>query len=104
MAKLDAMNATLVPGSRAWENLCRRCGHCCHEKIEYEGEVYYTESPCEMLDPASGLCRVYPDRQRARPGCVPLTPELLQRGLLPADCPYVAGLEDYRAPHLWEEE
>ena len=27
----------------AWEALCRRCGRCCFEKIECDGEVYYTD-------------------------------------------------------------
>ncbi len=84
----------------AWENKCRRCGRCCYEKIEFEGEVYYTATPCEMLDLATRLCTVYENRISARPGCTPLTPQIAACGVLPADCPYVADIEDYPAPHL----
>ena len=87
-----------------WESRCRRCGRCCYEKIEYRGEVYYTDIPCERLDPLTQLCTVYSERHRLRRGCVRLTPRLITRGILPADCPYVAGVADYRPPHLWDEQ
>ncbi len=86
-----------------WEDRCRRCGRCCYEKIEYEGQVYYTEVPCEKLDTLTGLCTVYAQRQRIRPGCTRITPEIARRGILPADCPYVQGISDYPAPGLWDE-
>ncbi len=86
------------------EELCCRCGRCCYEKIEFNGEVYYTPTPCEWLDLRSRLCTVYPDRQKVRPGCVKLTRRVIAKGILPADCPYVAGIVSYRAPHLWQEE
>lgn len=91
----------LQPESAAWEAICQRCGRCCYEKIEFDGEVYYTDQPCEKLDRASGLCTVYENRHRARPGCTSLTPEIIALGVLPADCPYVAGVTAYRAPHPW---
>ena len=103
MASLDGMQGTIRPGTRRWEAICRRCGRCCYEKIDYQGEVYYTDTPCAMLDPATRLCRVYAERRQARPGCVALTPELIARGMLPADCPYVGDRPGYRPPHLWEE-
>lgn len=86
------------------EALCRRCGRCCFEKIEFEGEIYYTEDPCPYLDPDTRLCRVYPERHRVKPDCAPLSASVLKAGLLPDDCPYVAGIPDYRAPRLWPEE
>jgi len=89
--------------SRSWEEKCRRCGRCCYEKVEHEGEVYYTDIPCEKLDPATRLCTVYGNRHKARPGCVPLTPRIIARGVLPADCPYVADIENYPAPNPWPE-
>ncbi len=88
----------------AWEARCRRCGRCCFEKIDYEGEIFYTDRPCEKLDLATRLCTVYPNRQIERPGCTRLTPEIARRGVLPPDCPYVAGIADYRAPNLGESE
>jgi uncharacterized cysteine cluster protein YcgN (CxxCxxCC family) len=87
-----------------WENRCRRCGRCCYEKIDFEGEIYYTDEPCEFLDPATNLCRVYADRHVKKPDCSPLTPRQLRRGLLPADCPYVASIPGYKPPLLWDEE
>jgi hypothetical protein len=87
-----------------WENLCRRCGRCCFEKIQFEGEIYYTDVPCKFLDPDTRLCTVYADRTRKQPGCVAITPEIIGMGVLPADCPYVAHLEDYQAPRMWEED
>ena len=90
--------------TRGWEAKCRRCGRCCFEKIEFEGTVYYTDVPCEHLDPETRLCRVYARRHAVRPDCAPLSPRLLRRGLLPGDCPYVAGIAGYVGPQLWEEE
>ncbi len=86
------------------KNICRRCGQCCYEKVEFQGQIYYTPTPCEWLDLKSSLCTVYADRQKVRPGCVKLTPRLIARGILPADCPYVAEIESYRPPHLWQDE
>jgi len=92
-----------MTGSDGWERKCRRCARCCYEKIEFEGEIYYTDTPCEKLDLRTRLCTVYADRVRLRPGCVVLTPDLARRGFLPPDCPYVAQLEGYLPPHPWEE-
>jgi hypothetical protein len=32
-----------------------------------------------------------------------LTPDALERGVLPADCPYVTDIADYNAPQLWDD-
>jgi len=93
----------MKPGSPEWEQICRRCGRCCYEKIQYRGRIYYTDEPCEWLDTPTGLCTVYGQRQRLRPGCVALTEANVRAGILPADCPYVAGLQGYRAPVLTED-
>lgn len=87
-----------------WEKRCLRCGRCCYEKIAFGGEVYYTATPCEKLDLATNLCTVYEKRHRVRQGCAPLTGRVLRQGILPADCPYVADIPDYPAPHLWDLE
>lgn len=88
----------------SWDRICRRCGRCCYEKVSFQGTVYYTDIPCEHLDPESRLCTVYPHRQQRRKGCIALTPAVVGRGFLPADCPYVADCEDYPAPVLAEDE
>lgn len=81
-----------------WEGLCRRCGRCCYEKEQFEGRIYYTSVPCRFLDLETLLCRVYGDRHRRRKGCAPITPSVVAMGVLPADCPYVGGQQDYLAP------
>lgn len=87
-----------------WEKVCARCARCCYEKIDFEGRIYYTELPCEFLDLQTKTCRVYDERDAKRPGCVRLTPETVKKGFLPADCPYVADMENYPAPSLPDED
>ena len=65
---------------KAWEKRCRRCGRCCFEKDFYEGEVHYTDEPCEFLDLQTRECLVYARRHELRPGCAQLTPEVLGMG------------------------
>jgi uncharacterized protein len=88
----------------AWDEICRRCGRCCYEKLDLEGEIFYTDEPCEFLDLKTRMCTVYPERHKARPGCAPLTPEHLSMGILPADCPYVEDLPNYRSPRLYDRD
>ncbi len=89
---------------RDWESLCRCCGRCCFEKIDFEGTIYYTDIPCQYLDLDTRTCRVYDRRDTVRKGCVRLKPENLSKGFLPADCPYVEGLDNYRGPVLLDDE
>ena len=98
------MSQTSKPHPGKWETVCSRCGRCCYEKIEFEGRIYYTGLPCEHLDPETKLCRVYDQRDEKRPGCVRLTPENVDKGFLPADCDYVAGIKGYPAPIMPEDE
>lgn len=87
-----------------WESICKRCGRCCYEKIDFEGRIYYTDLPCEYLEADTNHCRVYSNRETARPGCVKLTTGNVAGGFLPADCPYVKNLEGYIAPVMPEDE
>jgi uncharacterized cysteine cluster protein YcgN (CxxCxxCC family) len=87
-----------------WEALCRRCGRCCYEKVDFEGRIYYTELPCEFLDLETRCCRVYAERDVQRAGCVRLDEELVGKGFLPADCPYVADIDSYVAPIMSDDE
>lgn len=98
------MKNDVEAGDLTWEALCRRCGGCCYEKIDFQGVIYYTDVPCEFLDLQTNHCRVYAERVEKRPGCVRLTREHLPRGFLPAHCPYVAGIENYPAPVMPEDE
>jgi len=87
-----------------WESRCRRCGRCCYEKIEHAGRVYYNNIPCDRLDLTTNLCTVYDQRHQAKPECMPLDEQTLRYGILPADCPYVADLDNYNAPMLWDDD
>ncbi len=97
------MNNQKTKNKNEWDAICRRCARCCYEKIDFEGNIYYTDVPCEFLDLETNLCRVYPERASKRPGCVHLTPENTKKGFLPADCPYVAGIKNYMAPSLGDD-
>lgn len=93
----------IKPGSVQWEAICQQCGRCCYEKLDYHGKIIYTNQPCVHLDTTINRCRIYADRSALNPECAQLTPELIAAGILPADCPYVAGLVDYKAPELVED-
>ncbi len=82
-----------------WEDLCRRCGGCCYEKIEHEdGFIEHTETPCRYLDPGTNLCLVYEERFEVCPDCLPVTPETVaQLKWLPEDCGYVVHLRRLRS-------
>jgi uncharacterized cysteine cluster protein YcgN (CxxCxxCC family) len=97
------MSEDIQNDSEKWESICCRCGRCCYEKVDFEDRIYYTELPCEFLDTETNLCRVYTERDVKRPGCVRLTDEILPKGIMPADCPYVSDIENYPAPTLLDD-
>jgi uncharacterized cysteine cluster protein YcgN (CxxCxxCC family) len=97
------MSEDIQNNSEKWESICCRCGRCCYEKVDFEDRIYYTELPCEFLDTETNLCRVYTERDIKRPGCVRLTDEILPKGIMPADCPYVSDIENYPAPTLLDD-
>lgn len=73
-----------------WDAVCRKCGRCCFEKIEDEwGQVTYTTTACRYLDLDSRTCKVFENRLKINPECIPLTPELVcTLDWLPDDCGY----------------
>jgi len=89
------------PERQHWESLCHRCGQCCFEKkIDEQGRVHPTRTPCRFLDIHSRLCRVYSQRITAEADCIPLTPETVaELDWLPSDCAYVKWL----GQHVKEE-
>jgi hypothetical protein len=85
------------------ENLCRRCGRCCSAKIIIQDEVVAIPVACRYLDPETRLCTVYERRFEVNPRCLTVEEGIRMR-VFPADCPYVADLEDYKGPILnWED-
>ncbi len=86
-----------------YENLCRRCGACCYQKVRTDdGEVIITDVPCEYLEVATNLCRVYPERFVKQPLCASARASAAMK-CLPGTCPYTGGNADYREPVLLRE-
>lgn len=79
-----------------WESLCDGCGLCCLQKLENEddGEIYYTDVACRLLDVSTGenscRCQQYGDRAKHVEHCMVLTPDNLQESMrwLPDTCAY----------------
>lgn len=73
-----------------WESLCDGCAKCCLQKLgDEEGNVYYTELSCNLLDGQTCRCTNYQNRHELVPECVWLTPEDLDEfDWLPPTCAY----------------
>ena len=79
----------MTPGQ--WESLCDGCAKCCLEKLEDEdtGHILYTNVACKLLNLDSCRCRHYANRTRIVPGCIILTPAVLEKPeWLPPTCAY----------------
>ena len=84
------------------EELCRRCGRCCYEKLSIEEVVVITDVPCQHYDEQTRSCRVYPERHSEEGRCITVA-EGIEVGAFPADCPYVKDVEGYRGAITIEE-
>ncbi len=79
------------------EDLCRKCGLCCHAKVVVGDEVFLMDDHCPYLDPATNLCTIYERRHKLNPQCLTIDQGIKLRAF-PAGCPYVAGLSGYKPP------
>jgi uncharacterized cysteine cluster protein YcgN (CxxCxxCC family) len=77
--------------SAEWDSLCDGCALCCMNKIEDEdtGEVFYTNTACQLLDMSTCRCSDYANRARRVADCIQLTVENVQSyDWLPGTCAY----------------
>ena len=82
---LDQMSRT------EWESLCDGCALCCMNKIEDEdnGEIFYTNTACQLLDLSSCRCSDYQNRLSKVPDCLQLTVNNIgSYDWLPTSCAY----------------
>ena len=85
------------------EDLCRKCGRCCREKVDIEGVIFYTDRVCRFWDPQTRLCTVYERRHEVCPDCGDMQ-RAVAYGILPVDCPYVRDRPGYDPPvEHWED-
>jgi len=82
--KLSEMNKT------EWELLCDGCGKCCLNKLDIDGEIFFTCVSCRFLDAKSCLCRIYENRFEKVPGCRNMTLNTVRETprWLPKTCAY----------------
>ena len=76
---------------KEWEDLCDRCGKCCLNKIDYEGNqhVIYTNVSCRLFDAATCACSNYSKRKHLVNDCIKLTPDMVKKNNdLPKTCAY----------------
>lgn len=82
---LEALN------QEEWESLCDGCAKCCLHKLENDadGQVYYTDVACRLLDLETCRCSDYAHRSEQVVDCAQLTPQsLAEMDWLPSTCAY----------------
>lgn len=96
MGKKAKSNSRLPAGATPpGDELCQRCGRCCHEKLSIEEVVVITDVPCKHYDARARRCLVYQRRHTEEVRCITVN-EGIARGAFPADCPYLQDAEGYK--------
>lgn len=77
--------------SSSWENMCLKCGLCCHEKVIIGDNVIYDlDSYCQHFDIKTKECKIYFERLEKESRCRRVN---LFRAMfapyLPESCAYV---------------
>ncbi len=85
--------------SLSWQNTCKQCGLCCHEKVIVGNSVVYDmDSYCQYYDPKTHQCTIYLNRLEIEQRCKRVTRfKAMFASYLPDTCAYV---EKARAKHL----
>ncbi len=74
-----------------WEALCDGCAKCCLHKLEDadDGEIYYTDLACDLLDLHNCTCSDYPNRHKNVSNCISFTADdVTKMHWLPDTCAY----------------
>ena len=73
-----------------WEDICSRCGLCCHEKVIFpEALVIDLSMHCEFYDESTHSCTVYSNRFSECSRCEKVTPlKAMFSPSLPESCAY----------------
>lgn len=74
-----------------WEALCDGCAKCCLHKLEDadDGEIYYTDLACHLLDMHHCRCSDYPKRHINVPNCIAFNAkDIANMPWLPDTCAY----------------
>jgi uncharacterized protein len=78
------------------EDICRKCGKCCHKKTWKDGKIILLQTHCQHLDPETNLCTIYQDRFKLY-NCLTIEQAIINKAL-PKDCPYVKDIKNYQGP------
>ena len=87
-----------------WDSLCDGCALCCMNKIEDEdsGEIFYTNTACQLLDLSTCRCSDYANRAQKVADCLQLSVNNIEAyQWLPASCAYrrIANGQDLEVWH-----
>ena len=87
-----------------WDSLCDGCALCCMNKIEDEdsGEIFYTNTACQLLDLSTCRCSDYANRAQKVAECLQLSVNNIEAyQWLPASCAYrrIANGQDLEVWH-----